>query len=74
VAVEAVAGGERDATRLRARMGEVVSSEALARLDYAEVADPMTLRRLDRITGEARLLIAAWIGQTRLIDNRPVSP
>ncbi|MDQ3979899.1 MAG: pantoate--beta-alanine ligase [Actinomycetota bacterium] len=71
-AAEAVTRGERDAGRLRATMGDVVSSEPLARLDYAEVADPATLRPLERVTGEARLLIAAWVGQTRLIDNRGV--
>jgi pantoate--beta-alanine ligase len=71
-AAEAVTRGERDAGRLRATMADVVSSEPLARLDYAEVADPTTLRPLDRVTGEARLLIAAWVGRTRLIDNRGV--
>ena len=64
-----VAVGERDADLLRARMAQLVSSEPLARLDYAEVADPCTLRPLDRVTGEARLLLAAWVGATRLIDN-----
>jgi len=38
-------------------------------LDYLEVVDPDSLEPLQRIDGEARALVAAWIGQTRLIDN-----
>jgi pantoate--beta-alanine ligase len=71
-AAEAVTAGVTDGSRLRAMMGEIVSSEPLARLDYAEVVDPLTLQPLERLSGEARLLVAAWIGRTRLIDNRGV--
>jgi pantoate--beta-alanine ligase len=54
----------------RAAMREVVAGERLARLDYADVVDAVTLEPLDGpFTGDARLLIAAWIGTTRLIDN-----
>lgn len=42
-------------------------------VDYAALADPASLRRLDRLgDGAARLLVAARIGGTRLIDNMPV--
>ncbi len=68
----AIEGGEKDAERLRARMIEVVAAEPLARLDYAAVCDPQSLRPLARVAGEARLLVAAWIGTTRLIDNMGV--
>ncbi len=52
-------------------MAEVIAAEPLARLDYAAVADPETLAPLDRAPalGHARLLVAAWFGRTRLIDN-----
>jgi pantoate--beta-alanine ligase len=63
---------ERDGDRLREIMAGVVADEPQARLDYAEVADPVTLRPLATVSGEARLLIAAWIGRTRLIDNMGV--
>ena len=43
-------------------------------VDYAAVADAMTLQRLDTLSGKpARLLVAARIGGTRLIDNMAVS-
>lgn len=42
-------------------------------VDYAELADAASLAPRDRLgTGPARLLVAARIGTTRLIDNMPV--
>ncbi|MGC4117930.1 MAG: pantoate--beta-alanine ligase [Myxococcales bacterium] len=40
-----------------------------ARIDYVAVVDPDTLEPLEQVTGPARMLIAAYIGKTRLIDN-----
>jgi pantoate--beta-alanine ligase len=52
-------------------MWEVVAGERLARLDYADVVDAATLDPVDGpLADDARLLIAAWVGATRLIDNR----
>ena len=42
-------------------------------IDYLEVRDADTLVPLERITGPARILAAAHLGKTRLIDNQPVS-
>jgi pantoate--beta-alanine ligase len=72
-AATAVAAGQRDGDRLRALMREVVATEPRAALDYAEVAEPATLAPLSTVEGEARLLIAARLGTTRLIDNTGVS-
>lgn len=41
-------------------------------IDYVELVDAATLAPLDALEGEARLLAAARIGGTRLIDNVPV--
>lgn len=65
----AAASGEPDGDRLRALMARFVSAEPEVELDYAEVADPLTLEPLGTVEGEARLLIAARVGTTRLIDN-----
>ncbi|TMJ20320.1 MAG: pantoate--beta-alanine ligase [Alphaproteobacteria bacterium] len=43
-------------------------------VDYVALCDAETLRPLDRLDRPARLLAAARIGNTRLIDNLPVSP
>jgi pantoate--beta-alanine ligase len=57
----------------------VRAREALARagfdpVDYVELRDAETLEPVGRPDRPARLLAAAWLGSTRLIDNLPVSP
>ncbi|MGB4582501.1 MAG: pantoate--beta-alanine ligase [Coriobacteriia bacterium] len=62
--------GERDAHVLADAMRSLVESEPLAEVDYAVVADAITLQPLDTIgPAPARGLIAARVGGTRLIDN-----
>lgn len=39
------------------------------RLDYAELVHPQTLAPLERIETVGLLAMAAWVGDTRLIDN-----
>jgi pantoate--beta-alanine ligase len=68
---EAVTGGERDPAAVAARMAQVVASEPLARLDYAEVVDPATLAVPNVLEPgtHVRLLVAAGLGTPRLLDN-----
>jgi pantoate--beta-alanine ligase len=61
-----------DGRRVERAMADVVAAEPLARLDYAAVVDPGTLEPAEQLTGDLRLLIAARVGATRLIDNRGV--
>ena len=61
--------GERDAETLRAAMREVLAAEPLAKTDYVSVADPLTLRELDRVEAGAVVSLAVRFGSTRLIDN-----
>ena len=44
------------------------------RIDYLAVCDAETLASVERISAPARVLAAAWLGETRLIDNVAVSP
>ena len=50
-------------------MKDVLAREPLARLDYVEIRAASTFLQLETLQPPALLLIAAWIGQTRLIDN-----
>jgi pantoate--beta-alanine ligase len=70
---EAYDAGERSAEVLRARMTDVLAAEPMARVDYVSVADATTLAELQRVTGPALALVAAWIGRTRLADNLPLA-
>ena len=63
------ASGERSGDALRAVMRAILDAEPLARPDYVSVADGVTLRELDTVTGPALLSLAVRFGSTRLIDN-----
>lgn len=64
-----VRAGEREPERIRQAMRAVLLSEAGIAVDYAEAADPDTLRPLDSGWSRMVLLVAVRIGSTRLIDN-----
>ena len=62
-----------DVTRTLAALEDELLGEGFDRVDYADLADPKSLARLTEFgTSEARLLVAARIGGTRLIDNMAV--
>lgn len=61
--------GEKRGESLRAIMAAIVAQEKLARLDYASVADPMTMIELEHISAQALFSLAVFVGKTRLIDN-----
>lgn len=61
--------GELRVSELVHAVETLVADESLVDLDYAEVVDPTTLARLRRVAPGARLLVAARVGRTRLIDN-----
>lgn len=68
-ASEMFSNGERDADRLKAEMESILATENLASPEYASVADPETLKELQGPVEQALLLLAVYIGKTRLIDN-----
>ena len=66
----AVAAGQRDPAAVVERMAQVLRAEPMARIDYLEAVDTVELRRIPVVRGEVLLAGAAFIGRTRLIDNR----
>lgn len=64
-----VLAGELDPAEVRSLVAAVVEAEPLVALDYAEVVEATTLEVPEKLAGELRLLVAARIGSTRLIDN-----
>ncbi|MEX2100642.1 MAG: pantoate--beta-alanine ligase [Acidimicrobiia bacterium] len=69
LAAEAAARGEREAGALRAVVLDTIARCPDVRLDYAEVVDAVNLEPIDRIESDTLIAVAAFVGQTRLIDN-----
>jgi pantoate--beta-alanine ligase len=65
---ESVARGERDAARLLAAARRTLEAAA-DRVEYLELVHPETLAPLGRAEPGSVLLVAAFVGRTRLIDN-----
>jgi pantoate--beta-alanine ligase len=72
-ATDAYDGGERSAEVLRWRMTDVLAREPRVRVDYVSVADASTLAELQRVSGPALALVAAYVGRARLTDNAPLA-
>jgi len=68
-AKDAAASGENQADKIVPEVIQTIKSAPHTRLDYAVLVDPDTLQSVDTVQGSARLAVAAWVGDTRLIDN-----
>jgi pantoate--beta-alanine ligase len=69
-----VRAGVRDVLRLQEAMQRVLAAEPLARVDYAEIVDAATFEPVLRVARPAYVLLAAYLGRTRLIDNMFIEP
>ncbi len=72
-AAAAIEAGERRGEEIRRILNDVLTSEPLARIDYAEVVDALTFRPVMKLSGPVVLPLAVRIGATRLIDNIKLS-
>ena len=71
---EELLGGVRDALTLQAVMRTVLDAEPLAAVDYIEVVDADTFEPVVRVSRPSFVLVAAFVGKTRLIDNLYIEP
>jgi len=74
VAEQEVNGGLRDSLELHRLLTKMIASEPRAKLDYAEVVDADTFEPVARITNRSYVVLAAFFGRTRLIDNMLIEP
>jgi len=74
VAAELVQQGQRDAAAIAARMRQVFADAGVVHVDYISLADPESLGEVQHITQPTMALVAARIGNTRLIDNELLTP
>ncbi|MDU2491049.1 MAG: pantoate--beta-alanine ligase [Clostridium celatum] len=61
--------GERNSEVIIEIIKEIINSEKLARVDYIEIVDSLSMERVERIEKSVLVAIAVFIGKTRLIDN-----
>jgi pantoate--beta-alanine ligase len=66
---KAFTDGERNAKRIQELISNLIKVEPCVHIDYVAVVDPESLRPIQTIDRSAVVLVAAWIGNTRLIDN-----
>lgn len=63
------ASGERNTQKIRSAMDAVFDAEPGAKVQYISIADPVTLKEIDRIETQVLVSMAVYVGKTRLIDN-----
>jgi pantoate--beta-alanine ligase len=71
---ERVAAGETDGAAVQAELAATIAAEPGVTLDYAAVVDARTLACVTEMSRESRALVAARVGNTRLIDNVALHP
>jgi pantoate--beta-alanine ligase len=69
-----LAAGVRDALQLQTMLHRVLGAEKLARVDYAEIVDAESFESVTRIGKPCYVVLAVFVGKTRLIDNLFVEP
>jgi pantoate--beta-alanine ligase len=66
--------GEHGSANLVAAAKGEFAGEPAVRLDYVEVVNPETLEPVNALTKRVLVAVAAFVGQTRLIDNILLEP
>ena len=61
--------GERDSKKIINKMSQLINKEDKAKIEYISIVDTEELRGMKRISGQALVAVAVWVGKTRLIDN-----
>ena len=68
-AKEMILEGERESAKVISMMKSEISRKKSSRIEYLSVADAKTLEPLKHIKKKALIVLAAYFGKTRLIDN-----
>ena len=63
------AAGMGEAGAILEKLRAMIEAQPAARLDYLQVCHQLTLQEQERVDADSVLLMAVFIGQTRLIDN-----
>lgn len=60
---------EKDANKVVEAMKKNIETEPLAKIDYVEAVDALSMASVEKLEGTCMLAMAVYIGKTRLIDN-----
>lgn len=66
---ELAENGETDAEKIVNKMIELIRSEPMAKIDYIQAVDAISVKPVKTIEGSVLVAMAVYIGKTRLIDN-----
>jgi len=69
-----LAAGVRDALQLQTTLRRKLDCERLATVDYAEIIDSGSFEPVVRLSEPSYIVLAVFIGKTRLIDNLYIEP
>lgn len=60
---------EKDADKVVEAMKKNIETEPMAKIDYVEAVDALSMAPVEKLEGTCMLAMAVYIGKTRLIDN-----
>ena len=60
---------EKDANKVVEAMKKNIETEPMAKIDYVEAVDALSMAPVEKLDGPCMLAMAVYIGKTRLIDN-----
>jgi len=69
LARQMVVAGERDGAVILAAVCSLIEAGPDVRIDYVQICHRESLREQSRVDADSVLLLAAYVGRTRLIDN-----
>jgi pantoate--beta-alanine ligase len=69
LAGELVEGGETSPEEIKTAAREVIAGQSEVGLQYLDVVDHLTFRPVDRVASGSMVILAAFVGPVRLIDN-----
>lgn len=71
---QAVINGEQDAAKLIAIGREMLDAQPLLHLDYLDIVQPAMFTVAGKVTGGEYAIVAAVLGETRLLDSLQLNP
>ncbi len=60
---------ETDSAYIINQMEKTIQVKSKAKIDYIKICEPENLKEVKKIRDEVLVVLAVWIGKTRLIDN-----